>query len=120
MLSFLLMQHIQPVTSCDGALPLAMRTYSQIEKESLAPVLGMERNHQYVFVKKVILQADQKPLIVFMQEPVASAPKRLERTFVATEAVSLRDTLQAYERYATSRHSFKNLHEGLRALLHRS
>ena len=111
MLSFLLMQHIQPVTSCDGALPLAMRTYSQIEKESLAPVLGMKRNHQYVFVKKVILQTDQKPLIVFMQEPVASAPKRLERTFVATEAVSLRDTLLAYERYATSRHSFKNLHE---------
>lgn len=79
MLSFLLIQHIQPVTSCDGALPLAMRTYSQIEKESLSPVLGMERNHQYVFVKKVILQTDQKPLIVFMQEPVASAPKRLER-----------------------------------------
>ena len=48
--------HGQPVTSKSGALPMAERQYSQIGKEFLAFVVGKERNHQYVFGKKVILQ----------------------------------------------------------------
>ena len=38
----------------------------------------MEHNHQYVFVKKVILQTDQKALVLIMPKPLASAPKKLE------------------------------------------
>ena len=38
----------------------------------------MEHNHQYVFVKKVILQTDQRALVFIMPKPLASAPKKLE------------------------------------------
>ena len=44
------------MTSRSGALPVAERQYSQIGTEFLAFVVGKERNHQYVFGKKVILQ----------------------------------------------------------------
>lgn len=73
-LGFLLLQHGQPVTSRSGALPVAERQYSQIGKEFLAFVVGKERNHQYVFGKKVILQT----------------------AFVATLAVWLQDTPQRF------------------------
>ena len=45
-----------------------------------APFLSMERNQQYVFAEKVILRTEWKPL--------TSAPKRLERPFITTSAVS--------------------------------
>ena len=73
-LGFLLLQHGQRVTSRSGALPVAERQYSQIGKEFLAFVVGKERNHQYVFGKKVILQT----------------------AFVATLAVWLQDTPQRF------------------------
>ena len=73
-LGFLLLQHGQQVTSRSGALPVAERQYSQIGKEFLAFVVGKERNHQYVFGKKVILQT----------------------TFVATLEVWLQDTPQRF------------------------
>ena len=46
-----------------------------------------------------------------MQKSPASAPEKLERPFVATSTVWVRDTLQAWEGYAISRHSAKSLHE---------
>ena len=65
------------MTSTSGALPVVERKYTQIEKEFLAAFIGKEPNHQYVFSKKVILRT----------------------AFVATSAVWLQDTLQAWERY---------------------
>ena len=65
-------------------------------------------NHQYA-----CLWTDQKPQTFFMRKLPASAPKKLERPFVATSAVWLWDTLQAWEGYAISRHSTKRLHGAL-------
>ncbi|XP_070537048.1 uncharacterized protein [Ptychodera flava] len=48
-LGFVLMQQGQPVTYASRALTAAEQKYSQIEKELLAQVFGMERNHQYVY-----------------------------------------------------------------------
>ena len=47
-LSFVLMQLGQPVTFARRVLTLAERKHSQIEKELLAQVFGMEHNHHYV------------------------------------------------------------------------
>lgn len=74
-LGFVQMQHGKPVTSVRRALTVAERRYSKIEKELFCPILGMERNQKYLLAKKVILVTDQKPLIFFMHEPKASAPK---------------------------------------------
>jgi len=57
-----------------------LRKYSQIRKELLAQVFGMEHNHHHVYVGKVILWTDHKPLVSFSQRPLlASVFKRLQR-----------------------------------------
>ena len=69
-LGFVLMQYGQPVTFASRALTPAERRYSQIEKEILAHVFGMEHNHNYVYGRKVILWTDHKPLVSISQKPL--------------------------------------------------
>ena len=54
-IGFALMQQGQPVTYASRALTKAEQNYSQIEKELLAQVFGMEHNHQYVYGRRVTL-----------------------------------------------------------------
>ena len=68
-LGFVSMQHGQPVTFASTALTLVERKYSQIEKELLAQVFGMEHNHHYVYGRKVILWTDHKLLVYFSEAP---------------------------------------------------
>ena len=55
-----LMQEGQPVTYASRSLSKTEQNYSQIEKELLAQVFGMEHNHQYVYGRKVTLWRDQE------------------------------------------------------------
>ena len=73
------MQEGQPVTYASRALTPAEQRYSQIEKELLAQVFGLEHNHHYTFGRRVILWTDHKPLISIYKKPLASAPKGLQR-----------------------------------------
>ena len=73
------MQQCQPVTYASRALTKAEQNYSQIEKELLAQVFGMEHNHQYVYGRRVTLWTDHKPLEMIAKKPLAAAPKRLQR-----------------------------------------
>ena len=57
----------------------AEQNYSQKEKELLAQVFGMEKNHQYVYGQKVTLWTDHKPLGMIAKKMLAAAPKRLQR-----------------------------------------
>ena len=59
-IGFVLMQNGQPVSYSSRALTKSERNYSQIEKELLAQVLGVD--HQYVYGRKVVLWSDHKPL----------------------------------------------------------
>ena len=56
---------------------LSERNYSQIRKKLLVQVFGMEHNHHHVYVQKVILWTDHKPLVSISQKPLASVFKRL-------------------------------------------
>ena len=78
-LGFVLTQEDHPVTYASRALTQAEQRYSQIEKELLALVFGLEHNHQYVYGRKVILYTDHKPLVSISSKPLAAAPKRLQR-----------------------------------------
>ena len=51
---------------------------TQIRKELLAQVFGMEHNHHHVYVWKVILWADHKLLVSISWKPLASVFKRLQ------------------------------------------
>ena len=76
-LGFVLTQEDHPVTFACRALTQAEQRYSQIEKELLAQVFGLEHNHQYVYGRKVILYTDHKLLVSISSKSLASAPKRL-------------------------------------------
>lgn len=73
------MQEGQPVTYASKSLTKAEQNYSQIAKELLAQVFGMEHNQQYVYGRKVTLWTDHKPLEIIAKKPLAAAPKHLER-----------------------------------------
>ena len=72
------MQQAQPVTFACRAPTLSERKYSQIRKKLLAQVFSMEDNHHHVYVQKVILWTDHKPLVSISQKPLASVFKRLQ------------------------------------------
>lgn len=78
-LGFVLTQKDHPITYASRALTPAEQNYSQIEKELLAQVFGLEHNHQYMYGRKVILYTDHKPLVSITKKPLATAPKRLQR-----------------------------------------
>ena len=78
-IGFVLMQNGQPVSYSSRALTTSERNYSQIEKELLAQVFGVEHNHQYVYGRKIVLWSDHKLLETICKKPLATAPKRLQR-----------------------------------------
>jgi hypothetical protein len=78
-LGFVLTQEDHPITYASRTLTPAEQNYSQIEKELLAQVFGLEHNHQYVYGRKVTLYTDHKPLVSISKKPLATAPKRLQR-----------------------------------------
>ena len=78
-IGFVLMQNGQPVSYSSRALTVNEKKYSQIEKELLAQVFGVERNHQLVYGRKIVLWSDHKPLETISKKPLATAPKRLQR-----------------------------------------
>ena len=61
-IGFVLMQNGQPVSYSSKALTVSEKKYSQIEKELLAQVFGLEQNHQFVHGRKIMLWSDHKPL----------------------------------------------------------
>ena len=77
---FALMQQGQPVTYASKALTKAEQNYSQSEKELLAQVFGMVKNHQYVYGRKVTLWTVHNPIEMIAKKPLAAAPKRLRLT----------------------------------------
>ena len=45
---------------------------------TISPSIGVERNHHFVYGRRVVLWADYKPLETICKKPLASAPKRLQ------------------------------------------
>ena len=78
-IGFVLMQNGQPVSYSSRALTVSEKKFSQIEKELLAQVFGVEGNHQFVYGRKIVLRSDHKPVGTISKKPLATAPKRLQR-----------------------------------------
>ena len=68
-IGFVLMQNGQPVSYSSRALTTSEKNYSQIEKEVLAQVFGVDRHHQYVYGQNVMLWSDHKPLETICKKP---------------------------------------------------
>eukprot|EP00112_Aurelia_sp_Birch-Aquarium-sp1_P000531 Seg1051.5 transcript_id=Seg1051.5/GoldUCD/mRNA.D3Y31 product="Retrovirus-related Pol polyprotein from transposon 17.6" pseudo=true protein_id=Seg1051.5/GoldUCD/D3Y31 len=89
-LGFVLLQDGRPVTYTSRALTSAERNYSQIEKELLAQVFGMEQNHHYVYGREITLWTDHQPLVFISTKPLASAPKRLQRLLLRLQSYDVK------------------------------
>ncbi|KAK3746315.1 hypothetical protein QZH41_006887 [Actinostola sp. cb2023] len=78
-IGFVLTQEDHPITYASRALTSAEQKYSQIEKELLAQVFGLEHNQQYAYGRKITLFTDHKPLVSISKKPLSATPKRLQR-----------------------------------------
>ncbi len=56
----------RPIAYASRSLTQAERNYSQLEREALAIVFGLQRFHQYLYARKFTLWTDNKPLSLIL------------------------------------------------------
>ena len=74
-----LLQENGPVEFRSKLLTETESRYSNIEREMLAVVFGLEKFHYYAFGRKVTIESDHKPLEAIMKKSIANAPPRIAR-----------------------------------------
>jgi transposase InsO family protein len=83
-----LIQDKGPIAFASKALSDAETRYSNIERELLAIVWGLEKFHYYVYGRDVNVHTDHKPLESISQKNLASAPPRLARMLLRAQRYS--------------------------------
>ena len=74
-----LTQDGKPIAFGSKTLTECQSRYSNIEREMLAIVYGIQRYHTYLYGKPFTVVTDHKPLVNITQKPLSSAPPRLQR-----------------------------------------
>ncbi len=74
-----LVQHGQPVAYASKALTPTQANYSNIERECLAVVYGIQHFHHYLYGRHFTVISDHKPLEVILHKPLHCAPPRIQR-----------------------------------------
>ena len=77
-LGAVLMQEGRPLAYASRALTDPETRYATIEKEMLAIVFALEKWHQFVYGRHVVIRTDHKPLESIAKKPLDRAPKRLQ------------------------------------------
>lgn len=80
-----LLQNDRPVAFASKALSGPETRYSNIEREMLAIVFGLEKFHSYVWGHKTTIHTDHKPLESIALKNLAQAPPRLARMLLKVE-----------------------------------
>ena len=68
-----------PIAFASKSLTDAEKRYSNIERELLGIVFGLERFHYYAYGRHVVIETDHKPLTSIYNKNLASASPRLAR-----------------------------------------
>ena len=74
-----LVQENRHVALASKTLTSTQASYSNIEREALALVHGVERFHTYLYGRRFTIVTDHKPLEVICKKPISAAPPRLQR-----------------------------------------
>ena len=81
-----LKQNSQPFAYANRALTETETHYTQIEKELLSVMFGLEKFHQYTYDRPVTVHSDHKPLEVIVTKPLHRALKRLQRMLLRLQS----------------------------------
>jgi hypothetical protein len=75
----ILLQDKGPVEFASKLLTETETRYSNIEREMLAVLPGLEKFHYYVYGRPVVIHTDHKPLEAIFKKHLANAPPRISR-----------------------------------------
>ena len=78
-LGAVLLQEGQPVVYASRTLTDTEQRYSNIERELLDVVFGLERLHHYTFDRPITVQTDHQPLTSIWKKTIATSSPRLQR-----------------------------------------
>ena len=77
-----LVQDGRPIAFSSKTLTKTQSNYSNIERETLALVHGLDRFHTYLYGRSFTIIKDHKPLDMICNKSIAAAPPRLQRMMV--------------------------------------
>ena len=78
-LGAVLLQANGPVEFASKLLTATESRYSNIEREMLAVLFGLEKFHYYAYGRHVVVESDHKPLEAIFKKHLSSAPPRIAR-----------------------------------------
>ena len=78
-LGAVLLQANGPVEFASKLLTATESRYSNIEREMLAVLFGLEKFHYYAYGRPVVVESDHKPLEAIVKKHLSSAPPRIAR-----------------------------------------
>ena len=93
-----------PIAFASKSLTSTETWYSNIEREALCILNGLEKVHHYHFTCKVIVITDHKPVVAILREYVASLSWRLHRILPCMHQYHHKNTVQT---------QIKTVHSGL-------
>ena len=85
-----LVQNGKPVAFGSKTLTECQSRYSNIEREVLAVVYGIQRYHTYLYARPFIIFSDQKPLETICAKPIHAAPPRLQRMLLQIQGYNFK------------------------------
>ena len=69
---------LRPIAFASNSLTGTEKRHSNIEREALHILYGLEKFHHYCFVREASIITDHKPLITIFKKDVATVPHRLQ------------------------------------------
>ena len=78
-LGAVLLQEGQPIVYASRTLTETEKRYSNIERELLGVVFGLERLHHYTFGSQITVETDHQPLTSIWKKTIANSSPRLQR-----------------------------------------
>ena len=87
-----LVQDGKPIAFGSKTLTKCQSRYSNMEREMLVVVWGIERYHTYLYGRAFTVVSDHKPLEIICGKPLRSAPPRLQRMLTKIQGYDFKVT----------------------------
>ena len=84
-----LLQNDKPIAFASKALTKSQSNYSNIEREALGLVHGIQRYHTYLYGTRFTPFTDHKPPVDIWNKPLTAAPQRLQRLFLLLQGYDM-------------------------------